>query len=193
MKVYLSKYRNHWLSPYTILEKIFFWRKIDYDEPIIDKLSVLIEPFSLALLKFLDFFHPRITYIKIDKWDTWSMDSTLAEIILPMLKQLKETNHGYQIVDMEDVPVELRSTTHEEYDSQLYFNWYHDEQIENLGSARWDWVMDEMIWTFEQLADENNDSQFYSDSFKLEEYRKHQERIGEGLRLFGKYYRGLWD
>ena len=33
--------------------------------------------------------------VKIDKWDTWSMDCTLAHIILPMLVQLKATNHGY--------------------------------------------------------------------------------------------------
>jgi len=39
MKVYFSNYRNHWISPYTILEKIFFWREIDYDEPIIEKWS----------------------------------------------------------------------------------------------------------------------------------------------------------
>jgi hypothetical protein len=29
--------------------------------------------------------------VKIDKWDTWSMDCTLAHIILPMLVQLKAT------------------------------------------------------------------------------------------------------
>ncbi len=27
MKVYISKYRNHWISPYTILEKVCFWEK----------------------------------------------------------------------------------------------------------------------------------------------------------------------
>ena len=37
------------------------------------------------------------TRIKIHNYDTWSMDCTLAHIILPMLKQLKETKHGYLI------------------------------------------------------------------------------------------------
>jgi len=223
MKVYLSKYRNHWLSPYTILEKVFFWREIDYDEPIIQKLVTVLNPFCQAWQKFLDFVHPRITYIKIDKWDTWSMDSTLAEIILPMLKQLKVTNHGYQIVDTEDVPFELQGTTHREYDAQLYFQWYDNEPIERLDSVRWDWVMNEMIWTFEQIVDDDNDAQFHSGNwdmksvpcawdendkptlytfeeglnhtsqFDSEGYKKHQERIANGLRLFGKYYRGLWD
>ena len=35
------------------------------------------------------------TKIRIDKHDTWSMDNTLAHIILPMLVQLKETKHTY--------------------------------------------------------------------------------------------------
>ena len=35
------------------------------------------------------------TSIKIHNYDTWSMDDTLALIILPMLVQLKETKHGY--------------------------------------------------------------------------------------------------
>ena len=33
--------------------------------------------------------------VRIDKWDTWSMDSTLAHVVLPMLKQLKSTQHGH--------------------------------------------------------------------------------------------------
>jgi hypothetical protein len=192
MKVYLSNYRNHWLSPYTILEKVFFWREIDYDEPKIDRLANILEPFCQALFKFLEIVHPRINYVKIDKWDTWSMDHTLSYIILPMLKQLKETNHGYSIVDLEDVPVELRGTTHEEYESQLYFDWYHDKQFEDLGSARWDWVMNEMIWTFEQLVNDT-DEQFFINGYDREGLKRHETRMANGFRLFGKYYRGLWD
>ena len=192
MKVYLSNYRNHWLSPYTILEKVFFWREIEYDEPKIDRLANILEPFCQALFKFLEIVHPRINYVKIDKWDTWSMDHTLSYIILPMLKQLKETNHGYSIVDLEDVPVELRGTTHEEYDNQLYFDWYHDKQFEDLGSARWNWVMGEMIWTFEQLVNDT-DEQFFINGYDEEGLKKHEARMANGFRLFGKYYRGLWD
>jgi len=33
--------------------------------------------------------------VRIDKWDTWSMDSTLAHIVLPMIQQLKKTQHGH--------------------------------------------------------------------------------------------------
>ena len=48
------------------------------------------------------------TKIKINSWDTWSMDYTLAHIILPMLKQLKKTHHGAPYVDNTDVPKKLR-------------------------------------------------------------------------------------
>ncbi len=33
--------------------------------------------------------------VRIDKQDTWNMDTTLAYIIHPMLIQLKDTTHGY--------------------------------------------------------------------------------------------------
>jgi len=48
--------------------------------------------------------------VRIDKYDTWSMDITLAHIIVPMLKQLKETKHGAPDVSDEDVPQHLRRT-----------------------------------------------------------------------------------
>jgi hypothetical protein len=44
MKIYTSKYRNHWVSPYRIAEKIFFWREIDYDEPIVKKINIVLSP-----------------------------------------------------------------------------------------------------------------------------------------------------
>ena len=47
----------------------------------------------------LDKVHPKINYVKIDYWDTWSMDHTLSYIIVPMLKQLKATKHGAPYVD----------------------------------------------------------------------------------------------
>ena len=111
MKVYLSKYRYHWISPYTVLEKVFFWREIDYDEPIIDKWSDRLTPICQGIQKVLDFIHPKINYVKIDRWDTWSMDYSLSFIVVPMLKQLKETKHGAPFVDDEDVPEELKSTS----------------------------------------------------------------------------------
>lgn len=202
MKVYLTKPRNHWLSPYTILEKVFFWREIDYDEPIIEKWSDRLEPLCKAWQKFLDIVHPEVKYVKIDYWDTWSMDYTLSPIILPMLIQLQKTKHGSPSVDDEDVPEELRSTSAPPKEN----DWDTDEHWHK----RWEWVMNEMIWAFTQLTKDDHEQQFYDHS-DVDENEKnimkqvekikcdydglkaHNERLNNGLRLFGKYYRGLWD
>ena len=124
--------------------------------------------------------------VHIDKWDTWSMDHTLAPIILPMLKQLKETKHGAPNVDTEDVPINLRPT---EKDVLKY---------KELGETdpdffkRWDWVLDEMIYAFDCKA--NKDEVYMRfDSKDRIAMEKEQERISNGFRLFGKYYESLWD
>ena len=202
MKVYLSKYRYHWISPYTVLEKVFFWREIDYDEPIIDKWSDRLAPICQGIQKVLDFIHPKINYVKIDRWDTWSMDYTLSFIVVPMLKQLKETKHGAPFVDDEDVPEELKSTSAPPKENE----WDTDENH----FKRWDWALNEMIWAFEQNLDNNSEEKFFDHAewdekekdfgknlhkIKIDQpgLKAHQDRKANGFRLFGKYYQGLWD
>jgi hypothetical protein len=198
----LSKYRYHWISPYTVLEKVFFWREIEYDEPIIDKWSDRLTPICQGIQKVLDFIHPKINYVKIDRWDTWSMDYTLSHIVVPMLKQLKETKHGAPFVDDEDVPEELKSTSAPLKES--------DYDTDENHFKRWDWVLDEMLWSFEQNLDTNSEEKFF-DHTEWDEKEKdfgknlhkikidqeglkiHQDRKKNGFRLFGKYYQGLWD
>lgn len=126
--------------------------------------------------------------VKLDPWDTWGMDTTLSHIILPMLKQLKDNKHGAPLVDDEDVPDELKSTSappkKEEWD------------IDDNHFKRWDWAMDEMIWTFEQIQNHDADLHFYSKDFKTidkEGREKWNARKQNGLRLFGKYFESLWD
>ena len=173
MKVYISNYRDHWLSPYTILEKVFFWREIDYDEPIIEKLSNILNPFCVAWHKFLDFVHPRINYVKIDHYDTWSMDSTLAPIILPMLKQLRDTKHGSPQVDPDDLPEYMRTTTTEDWDSQSVFDFYNEKQSDGYDidgydvHKKWEWVLNEMIFAFEHLVDDEWENEFSSGEHDL--------------------------
>ena len=202
MKVYLSKYRYHWISPYTVLEKVFFWREIDYDEPIIDKWSDRLTPICQGIQKVLDFIHPKINYVKIDRWDTWSMDYTLSFIVVPMLKQLKETKHGAPFVDDEDVPEEFKSTSAPPKENE----WDTDENH----FKRWDWALNEMIWSFEQNLDTNSEEKFFDHAewdekekdfgknlhkIKIDQpgLKAHQDRKANGFRLFGKYFQGLWD
>ena len=218
MKVYINKYRYHWVSPYKICEVLCFWREIDYDEPWVKWVNKVLNPVSTLWMKFLDIVHPKVNYVKIDYWDTWSMDSTLSPIILPMLKQLKESKHGAPFTDDEDVPARLRSTTKAAVKSKK-----NDWDTDSNHFKRWDWVMAEMIWAFEQMCDEDSDAQFHTgesdiewkvseydkegkpllwemgkgpkDTRKFDKkgYMKHHERIRNGTRLFGKYYQNLWD
>jgi len=124
--------------------------------------------------------------VRIDPWDTWSMDHTLAPIILPMLVQLKAEKHGAPFVDNEDVPKELRATK---------------KQIEAYGKKgevdpkhfdRWDWVLDEMIYAFDCKANKD-DVYMRFDIEDRDNMKQEQERISNGFRLFGKYYENLWD
>ena len=210
MKVYINNYKHHWISPYTILKFVCFWEKNDDvfynlkdnpDAPY-EKWVDRLEPICKGIQAVLDFIDPKINYVKIDKWDTWSMDFTLSHIIVPMLKQLQETKHGAPNVDDEDVPEELRSTSapakEDEYDTD-------DNHFK-----RWDWVLNEMIWTFEQNLDPKSEEQFFDHSQveksthdflgQLEKIKidhvgldAYQARKTNGFRLFGKYYQALWD
>jgi hypothetical protein len=209
MKVYTSKYRNHWVSPYVILTKICFWEKDkdriynlndEADNPYEPWVKAL-EPFCLVWQKFLDIVHPRIEYIKLDRWDTWSFDHTLADIILPGLKQLKVDKHGAPFVDDRDVPKELRSNVAEPKENE----W----DIDSLHFQRWDYVLDEMIWAFEQKVDDEAESKFFDHSkcndkspwdkdyirpeYDKKGYEAWAKRKTNGFRLFGKYFENLWD
>jgi hypothetical protein len=194
MKIYKNCYKNHWISPYTICEKLFWWREIDYDEPWVQKVNRILEPVMLGVQKVLDILDPKIDYVKIDRWDTWSMDSTLSPIILALLRQLHTDTHGAPYTDDADVPPVLRSTTRSAQRAKE-----NDWDTDGNHFRRWDWILKEMIWAFEQLADADNDDQFYisvhneARKFDKTGFQKHQKRISNGTRLFGKYYQNLWD
>ena len=141
--------------------------------------------------------------IVIHNYDTWNMDHTLALLIVPMLKQLKETKHGAPCVETSDVPLFLKPTQLE------VVRYKEDGETDKNFFKRWDYVMDEMIWAFEQIVDDDDEKPFYDHSEikpedSMEESVKklkvdregldaHNKRIENGLRLFGKYYRSLWD
>ena len=149
---------------------------------------------------YLDKLSSQKIKVRIDKYDTWSMDHTLATIILPMLKQLKETKQGAPSVDDKDVPKELKSTSAPPKENE----WDTDDNH----FKRWDYVLDEMIWAFEQKCRDNWHDDYYGDYVEDQKngpmagrfewinhdgMKKHQKRISNGFRLFGKYYENLWD
>jgi len=148
---------------------------------------------------------PKVS-VRIDPWDTWSMDSTLAHIVVPMLEQLRATTHGGPFVDYDDRPANLIGTVPDR----------ENGDVDEFHFDAWDWVMGEMLFAHKS-KDEDWEDQFSSgvfdvvwkdlpdgysemtkgpkDTFEIDwEGRKaYQARITNGFRLFGKYYENLWD
>ena len=238
MKVKIGPYTD-WFGPYQLAEKLMFWVPQEKDEYGIPHTADRVHKFGewLAhgkvlpdpevgdvytmwedrpttwLYKFLSWIHSkkkRTVKVHIDRWDTWSMDHTLAYIVLPMLKQLKETKHGAPYVDLKDVPKELqpKKQTKKQKDNH---------ETDSTHFERWDWVLDEMIFAFENKVNDDWEEQFetgesdlqwkkledgcsqmvegpnHTKVYDWEGRKKYQERISNGFKLFGKYYENLWD
>ncbi len=240
MRVKIGPYRS-WFGPYQLAEKILFWIPKEKDEygfphtakrvhdfgewlahgsvepePEVGEVSKWgedrTETWLYKLLRWIDKKRKRKIYVHIDKWDTWSMDDTLAHIILPMLKQLNENKHGAPYVDDEDVPEYLRSTTAKELSEEEKNNGHTDDNH----FKRWDWVMNEMIFAFDSKVNDIED-QFTTGEYDYQSVKQengtylmvhgpnhtavtdwdarkaYYDRVKNGFRLFGKYYEGLWD
>jgi len=238
MKVKIGPYKN-WFGPYQLAELLMFWVSKEKDEYGIPRTADRVYNFGQWLahgsiepepevgdihkwgdrphtwlykfLSWIDSKKKRKIEIHIDRWDTWSMDNTLAHIILPMLKQLKESKHGAPYVDLKDVPKELHG-------KKLTKKQKDNGEVDDKHFERWDWVLDEMIFAFETKVDDGRwEEQFETGEYDLQwkkledgnsrmvhgpnhtaetdwEGRKaYQERISNGFKLFGKYYESLWD
>lgn len=236
MKVEIGPYRS-FFGPYQLAEKLCFWAKPTVNEfgakdvpDWVDSFGEWLahgndsessnEPHTTLLYRFLlwiDKKRERKIKVRIDRFDTWNMDETLAYIVLPMLKQLKQTQRAGPSVDDKDVPKHLRSTSAPPKENVWDVDANH--------FARWDWVLDEMIFAFDSKVGEGREweDQFHSGehdlinvptdfdengepmSFELKigpnntykwdqkGHAKYQERIQNGFRLFGVYYTSLWD
>jgi len=209
------------IGPYQIAEKIFFWVKrsgvyADLDEPAIygrwdyracDKLGDWLSKTWLNdFCQWLYSKRSRKVNIKLHDYDTWNMDDTLALIIVPMLKQLRDTKHGSSYIGNEDLPEHLRSTG-EELDTDT-----------NNVELRWDWALNEMILAFEAELDDSWEQKHiygvmdytwekdedgnlthqvqgpnHTFNMDMESMKAEAKRYENGRILFAKYYKGLWD
>ena len=229
MKVNISGYPNTWWT--CQIHSKYMDKKYDYNwkesntkfEKFLEKIESTIRWFYNNTINHIVKHRKRKISVRIDREDTWSMDHTLAYIILPMLKQLKAAKHGSPYVEPEDVPEHMRLTEretavfdHGSYDKTLNAT---DEEIEAASDkfhAQWIWVLDQMIWSFEQEIDEEADYKNYYDpyepgeivegngflnkeeqlkmgKFNTEKHKAFNERKQLGFTLFGKYYQSLWD
>tara|TARA_R110000850_G_C9973231_1_gene465336 strand:- start:2397 stop:3023 length:627 start_codon:yes stop_codon:yes gene_type:complete len=186
-----KKYNREWTESNTRLEKTL--------ETLQDGLQWV---YNKTINKTLDKLERQRFEVRIDPWDTWSVDHTLAPIILPMLIQLKATKHGAPLVTNSDVPKELQAT------KENIDEYCKGGNADSKHFERWDWVLDEMIWAFEQKCRdhwqedyygpyiEGKDGELFSGRFEWtddEGSKAHQLRMTNGFRLFGKYYEHLWD
>jgi hypothetical protein len=237
MRVRIGPYKDCF-GPYQLAELIMFWVPKEPDEFGIPRTADRVHNFGEWLahgsvepepevgeirgwdrdrpttwlyrfLLWIDSFRTRRVDIHIDRWDTWSMDHTLAEIVLPMLKQLRATKHGSPHVDDDDVPEHLRSTAAPPRENEWDIDEFHHD--------RWEWVISEMIFAFDSKVNDSWQEQFHSGNtdwqsrrredglyemvdgpahtakWDQEGHQAYQVRISNGFRLFGKYFEGLWD
>jgi len=228
MRVKIGPYRGDLISIRQLERAYTGWRhdkyyqnEEDYDR--IDKLVYGFLDWADDLLRPINRWNsnrPRQVKTHIDNYDVWSADHTFALIIVPTLKKLKEIQHGYPYVDNDDVPEDLRISDEDQAK-------VGSGDVDDKHEARWNYILDEMIWAFEQhAAPDDNDDQFHHNTEQLEILfkpfddhkdwktidfnhqkdpskpaywvdhegkKKHHERIDNGLRLFAKYYRSLWD
>lgn len=181
MRVNIGPYAK-WIGPYQIADML---EHIGVSEELCFKIGGWLANTWVGPLcnKIYEKKQKRRIKVHIDPYDIWGADHTLACVIHPVLVALKEKKKGSPIVSDEDVPETMRSTTcpTKEYE------WELDEHFH----SRWHWVLDEMIWAFEQIK-EGIEPNFDLNSGDWS-YYMHANRVKRGLILFGKYYQGLWD
>lgn len=171
MRINIGPYRNELIPSYALERKYENWRSPEtfylpedkqnkFDKFVFSlfyKLHKLVQPINRWYQN-----RERKVKVHIDNYDVWSADHTLAMIIAPTLKKLKAQKHGYPQVDNEDVPEKLRYTIPDKEKHK----W--DSIVQAKYAARWEWVLDEMIWTFDQYADGDDYEQFSENVDQLE-------------------------
>lgn len=215
MRVKIGKYVNY-IGPYQISEYLCFWAKKHTDEYGFKRAPDWVHDFGTWLAEdkhgndswltrvcqWIESKRKRVVKVKIDSWDTWSMDNTLSHIIHPMLVQLKETKQGSPLVDDVDVPDNLKSTSAAPKEN--------DWDTDSLHHDRWDWVLDELIWAFHELKNDCPTEETFYDHSEVdrqtsiseqiknikvdnERLKAYNDRMQNAFKLFGKYYRNLWS
>jgi len=201
MKVYIGNYKS-WYGCYHFAETLCFWvpkvkdefgRK-EYPEWVhdfgdwISKSEILCNFFE-KLYNFRIRKGYQRTYIKIDKYDSWNAYCTIGKLIIPILKELKETTQSWP--SCEEVP------TFEDWEKILEkMIWSFEELVEDSWEFKYTLVEPEIDWE----KHEDDEGKIYKPlrwkvegEYDYEGMENHAKKIQEGLDLFAKFFRNLWD
>ena len=192
MKVYIGPYPKTWIRSqiydrYMTKKYGCIWptnHKPTRFENFLEWIEEVFQAFYNVTINKLIQNRERKIDVRIDDYDTWSADHTLALIILPLLKKLNK--YGTPATDREDAPADA-----------IYDDPVDDEYSRPFSDARWKYILGEMIYAFEMIIDDEWDLEIYEkrgwSKESLAERDEIQKRVSNGLRLFGKYYQSLWD
>ena len=140
----------------------------------------------------------RKVSIKIDKWDSWNADHTLALIIHPVLVQLKKDTHGYPGVEgmtakkwnviLEKMIFAFNELKKDDWMDQFYSG-ESDVLIEYCDKNAKKVAKDDPKCVGSTMKKGSKDTT----KFDKRGYAAQYKKIVEGTMLFGKYYQHLWD
>lgn len=175
MKYKFGKYIT-WYGPY----QLFGWMERFIGEDRFEKVVDATHPF----LTWVHDKRKQNVKVKIEQHDIWCFGSSLAPVILPMLKEYKEVMIGHPLTTNDDIPEDL----------------HNDDDM-----VRWGNVIDEMIFAFEVYTintnweeefypkDSDGELDFDNGEIDWDGRKAVAVRIQRGFELFGKYFQNLWD
>lgn len=105
----------------------------------------------------------------IVKHDNWNLDFTLAWLIYPRLLRFRRAHTM-------GVP------------SEFVICDENGSMLDKESTDAWHEALDKMLYAFEDVLLDT-----YSVNKSADQYVEHAEKVQEGLDLFSKYFRSLWD
>ena len=117
-------------------------------------------------------------YTKFKDREIWDLYTTIAKFTLPRLIAFKKRKQGLpMILLLNDQGVLCE-----------------DMEFQRKGNEKWNNILDQIIWSFEQIVNDSDPEKLDGES--PEEYWDRlvewTTKIQTGLDLFGKYFRCLW-
>lgn len=157
MRVKFGPYKN-WFGPYQ------FARLLKYVGVSTDTCDMIAEKYIPAapFVLFEKLRGKRKEEVVIHGYDAWSADHTLAKIIVPLLRRVKEDKHG--------IPSEFLTEEYNKLTSSKEF-WAEKgggplhiraDILFKESEKKWDEVLDHMIWAFEEYTNEEWDEPYWS-------------------------------